>query len=265
MWIVFFLLILLVLKHRFLWAPRKMFLNKKSSPVFFSHRGITKKFPENTIEAFIDAIKNGYDAVEMDLVRTGDNELVCSHNYDLEIETDGEGSFKNKSLKDLKKIKTGVYTDHKNTKSIPNFKELMSAIPNNIFLNIELKTEAWYDLKSVRILDRYRKEGWLKRNYLVSSFNPLLVFYIRYFTKLDRVAFLVMYRDWLWLVNWIHPDALHPSAELLNEEIINFCKKKKIAINTWTVNNLSAIKHCLKLKVDGIITDIDKPLLFKDL
>ena len=105
----------------------------------------------------------------------------------------------------------------------------------------------------------------VKKNYIVSTFNPFMVFYIRYFTGLSRVGFLVMYRDWLWLANWVHPDALHPSAELLSEELISSCKRRRVAINTWTVNNFSALNTCLKLEINGIITDVDKPMLIKDL
>ena len=67
------------------------------------------------------------------------------------------------------------------------------------------------------------------------------------------------------MTNYIHPDALHPSADLLDTGLIKACKKRRIKINTWTVNNRKALNHCLKLEIDGIITDLDKPLLNNEL
>ena len=259
------ILLILIIRHRFFWIGRNVHECDKGEKVLFAHRGITNNYPENTIKAFLDAVKNGYSAIEVDLVRTKDNELVCSHNFDLETETSGVGDFKSYKLEDLGSLKTGVNTHQENQQAISTFKNLLEKIPDDVYLNIELKSEGWSDLKSAIILDRYRKEGLLKKNYIVSTFNPFMVFYIRYFTGLSRVGFLVMYRDWLWLANWVHPDALHPSAELLSEELISSCKRRRLAINTWTVNNFSALKTCLKLEINGIITDVDKPMLIKDL
>ena len=261
----FFILLVFFVKHRFYWKARKISKKNEDKKVFFSHRGKTTVFPENTLNAFLDAVNSGYEAVEVDLVRTKDNELVCSHNLDLETETNGFGYFKNYTLDELKDIKTGINSHPEKQQTITDFKTLLGAVPDGIYLNIELKTEKWFDLKPAVILNRYRKEGLLKRKYIVSTFNPFVVFYIRFFTGLKRIAFLVMYRDWLWLINWIHPDALHPSAELLDRNLINCCKRKNLTINTWTVNNFAAIKSCLNFDIDGIITDTDKPLLIKDL
>ncbi len=230
-----------------------------------SHRGVVDRFPENTVEAFLEAVENGFTALELDVVASKDAELVCSHNLDLETETDGKGYFKSKSLSELVKIKTGVFTHKKILKNLSSLKEVLEKVPKSIFLNIEIKTGSIFDINSVMILEKYRKEGLLNRKYIVSTFNPFAVFFIRYFTGLRRVGFLVLYRDWLWMINYIHPDALHPSADLLDIGLIETCKKRNVKVNTWTVNNEAALKLCLKFGVDGIITDLNKPLLLQEL
>ena len=230
-----------------------------------SHRGLTDRFPENTESSFLDAIEKGFKAIELDVVLSNDNELVCSHNFDLDTETEAEGLFKDKELKDLVKINTGMnYGVHKKQK-LTSLKEVFLNLPKDIFLNIEIKSEYLFELKAVKVLNLYRKKGLIRQNYIVSTFNPFQVFYIRYFTGLRRVGFLVMYRSWLWMMNYIHPDALHPSAELLDPELIKNCRDRNIKINTWTVNNRAAIEYCLNLELNGIITDSDKPLLNEDL
>jgi glycerophosphoryl diester phosphodiesterase len=226
---------------------------------------LTKSSPENTQSSFLDAIENGYKAIELDVVLSKDNELLCSHNFDLDTETEAVGLYKDKYLKDLVKINTGVYSNLDKKEKLVSLKEVFLNLPKEIFLNIEIKSEHLFELKAVKVLDSYRKQGLIRQDYIVSTFNPFQVFYIRHFTGLRRVGFLVMYRSWLWMTNYIHPDALHPSAELLDTGLIKTCRERNIKINTWTVNNKAAINHCLDLEINGIITDIDKPLLNSEL
>ena len=41
-----------------------------------AHRGVSAECPENTMPAFITAIEQGYDAIEIDLMATKDQKLV---------------------------------------------------------------------------------------------------------------------------------------------------------------------------------------------
>ena len=59
-------------------------------------------------------------------------------------------------------------------------------------------------------------------------------------------------------MNLCHPDSLHLRADFLDKEIISLCKQKELTINTWTVNSIPGIDYCKNLKVDGIITDLEK-------
>ena len=213
MWITI-ILILCFIKYRFFWSSRYLKDKNKKGILFISHRGLTKRSPENTQSSFLDAIENGFKAIELDVVLSEDNELVCSHNFDLDTETEAIGLFKDKKLKDLVKIKTGVNSDLDKMEKLTPLKEVFLNLNKDIFLNIEIKSEYLLELKAVKVLNSYRKQGLIRQNYIISTFNPFQVFYIRYFTGLRRVGFLVMYRSWLWMTNYIHTDALHPSAEL---------------------------------------------------
>ena len=43
------------------------------------HRGARGLFPENTVAAFIEAVKMGVDTLELDVVISADNKVVVSH------------------------------------------------------------------------------------------------------------------------------------------------------------------------------------------
>ncbi len=68
------------------------------------HRGCRGLFPENTIPAFEYAVELGVDAIELDVVITGDSKVLVSHEpwfshqyclgpFGVEITEDNEKSF----------------------------------------------------------------------------------------------------------------------------------------------------------------------------
>jgi len=103
--LVFFLFIGIVLNHLYLWKPRDMSLFYNGNrPLWFAHRGASSTAPENTISAFTQAVKNGMPALEIDVVRTSDGVLLCSHNFDLEWKTDSNGYIDEMSYNEIKRF-----------------------------------------------------------------------------------------------------------------------------------------------------------------
>ena len=55
------------------------------------HRGARAYEPENTLSSFKKAVEMGVDAVELDVRKTKDGQLVVIHDADLKKTTDGKG------------------------------------------------------------------------------------------------------------------------------------------------------------------------------
>jgi len=73
-----------------------------------AHRGLKTNSPENTISSYKEAIDAGFDALELDILQTKDGELICSHNFDLERESNGIGWAQHTNYNKLKNILTFV-------------------------------------------------------------------------------------------------------------------------------------------------------------
>ena len=112
-----------------------------------------------------------------------------------------------------------------------------------------------FDFSTVSKINNIIKKTKKDHNILISSFNPFIVFYARWFLTNIRTAFLVETLDMIKWVHFSHPDCLHPRYDLLSDYLINKCKKRKLSINTWTVNSKNSIELCRTLDLDGIITD----------
>ena len=156
--ILFSALILLLVRQRFFWIARSRKLSSNNSPIIMAHRGITVKSPENTISSYKEAIEAGFNALELDILQTKDEELICSHNFDLERESNGVGWAQHTEYNKLKEIRTGVYTHAHNTQPIPRLENVLDTIPKNIFLNIEIKTHSVFDLSASKTFSKLFKK-----------------------------------------------------------------------------------------------------------
>ena len=73
----------MILHHRYYWSVNDRDKHHDINPIYYSHRGLKINSPENTIGAFKDALDAGFNWIELDIISTRDNKIICSHNFDL--------------------------------------------------------------------------------------------------------------------------------------------------------------------------------------
>lgn len=251
---LFSFLLFLVIRHRFFWSGKKYTILNSEKTTFISHRGYKKKYPENTIRSIESAKKKGFQWVEIDLVSTSDNIVICSHNLDLETETNGAGYIHDMLYEKIKSLHTGVYSHPQEIQRIPTLLNVFSKFTNEMKYNLEIKTRSTFDLRTVRETIRLIKKMEIL-NCMVSSFNPVVILYLKLFHKKVNTALLLESVKYLWLVNWLHPDFLNIRADMISNVIVRHSKNHGYGLIAWTVNSEMGIHFCLEKKLSGIITD----------
>ena len=131
----------------------KNFLNPL--PRVVAHRGDSINYPENTLPAFLSAVKMNIDVVETDVHLTKDGVLVIWHDPTLERNTNGSGTIESHTLEELKKLDAGYTFTKDGGKTFPfrgkgvqicTLSEALEACPEQRF-NIDLKS------KEIEIVD----------------------------------------------------------------------------------------------------------------
>ena len=253
--LVFFLFIGVVLNHLFLWKPHNMTsFYDGNNPLWFAHRGASNVAPENTISAFNKAVKNGASGLEIDVISTLDGVLLCSHNFDLERETDCGGYIDELPYHSIKDANAALHWNSEK-EGLPKLKEVLRIVPKHVRLNIEIKSRSFYDISAARdVVELVKGENFINRT-IISSFNPFVIWYVKWINPQVLTGFLYNNLDYFFMINVVHPDCLHTTAELVSEGLMKFAKERGLALNAWTVNTKPAIDWLIDLKVDGIITD----------
>ncbi len=101
-----------------------------------AHRGLTtKNIKENTIEAFLNAIENNYDGIELDIRLTKDKKVVVLHDKFINRTSDGSGNINNLTYKEVLKYNFGTKTIKS---KIPLLSNVIKKINHKIII-IELK------------------------------------------------------------------------------------------------------------------------------
>ncbi|MFQ3288353.1 MAG: glycerophosphoryl diester phosphodiesterase, partial [Alteromonadaceae bacterium] len=99
-----------------------------------AHRGASGEYPENTLLAFSEAIKQLADGIELDIQYHYSNNFVLLHDNDLQKTTNGKGSVNDYSLGDLQQLDAGL------GEFIPTLHQALELINGDCFVNIEVKT-----------------------------------------------------------------------------------------------------------------------------
>ena len=258
--VIIIIIIVLSVWYLVKWTATDLDYIYKGKIIYFGHRGERCAAPENTITSYLSAVEKGLAAIELDVRIAKDDKLVCSHNIDLERETLGIGFIDELTYAELQSIKAGKDFPEKDQGRIPLLEEVLKTLSTDILLNIEIKSDYLTDIRAAKVLANMIKQDKIKHKILVSSFNPVVVRYIKLYCKNVPTGYIYEHAKHFKGVFIAKPDCLHPAAEFIDDELIEFCRKHKMHINTWTVNNVYARNWLIEKRVTGIITDNPKLL-----
>jgi glycerophosphoryl diester phosphodiesterase len=108
--------------------------------IVIAHRGDHTIYPENTIQAYEQAIKNGADYIEIDLRTTADGRFVSLHDASVNRMTDGKGQIKDLTLEQIENLKVSVKSKPDTALyRIPTFEQILKLCRDKIYIYIDFK------------------------------------------------------------------------------------------------------------------------------
>jgi len=254
------------------------------------HRGARGHYPENTVRGFLEALRFGVNTIELDVVITGDqqvlvsheawmNDLICSLPDGAPIKA-GNGQDYNLYKMPYSEIKQFDCGKRGNPEfpfqhPLPAYKPLLSEVFIDVekeisqkklfpvIYNIELKTEVdilfnpdppiFADLVYREII-KYLPIDRVN----IQSFDNRLLKEMRKMDEKMSLGLLVENNNGpdvnLQQLGFI-PDTYNPEFILVDENLVNVVHSQGMKLVPWTVNEISDMKRLLKWGVDGIITD----------
>lgn len=250
-----------LLDSKFLKA--KQFKKQINYPVLQSHRGFWKDgATENTIEAFEESYRFGYQMVEFDVRLSKDKVPFLHHDRNLSRITMDPRNIESVDSHDLEDMGLSSFESVLKSKNIPEF------------LNVEIKSSSLLDfeleIELIRLVRKFRCEERI----LFSTFNPLSCLYLSQNQSLSPVALLVCevpeqgnpyWAQKSWALRLAQPHLLHLGFHKLTKERMKAFEAAQVPVNVWTVNELSKAQELFEIGASSIITDsiLPKDLVFR--
>ena len=255
------------------------------------HRGMRGLFPENSILGFLKALELGVNTLELDIVMSGDTQLVVSHEpfissaicqypggRQIPKETEKELNMYHMTYNEIKAFDCGSLLNQdfllqeKSRVSKPLLTEVLDTVEQVatakgqlIHYNIELKSELasegiYHPEVAVFCQAAYQvvndQVDW--RRITIQSFDFRI---LRYFNKhYPEVQLALLIENELsWELNidslGFKPEIYSCDYALLSAETISELQEINMKVIPWTVNDSIDMRQLIHWGVNGLITD----------
>ncbi|MBS7624065.1 glycerophosphodiester phosphodiesterase [Candidatus Bathyarchaeota archaeon] len=217
------------------------------------HRGAKAYEPENTIRSFKRALELGVNAIELDVRKTKDNELVVIHDAEVDRTTNGKGLVSELTLKEIKELST------EKGEKIPTLEEALEFLDRKVKILIELKEVGIED----KVLELVKKKG-LEDNVIIISFYEEALRKIRDLNdKVETGLIYVKHKDPVGAALSLRAQYLFPMYKFAHTSLIKKAHEKGLKVVVWTINAQEEAIEYAKKGVDGIASD--RPDILRDI
>ena len=215
------------------------------------HRGASGYAPENTLEAFELAIRQGVSMIELDVHRCATGELVVIHDDRVDRTTDGNGLVAEMTLEELKKLNAG------NGNQVPTLEEVFEAVARRVKINIEIKGQQVAS-RLANMLSKYMFEKeWNPNYFIVSSFDHAQL--KQFHALLPRIRTGILFEsfplDYQRLLQEIKPFSIHIPANICTIDWVHTIHKAGLEAWVYTVNEPLIFEKLQAMGVDAVFTN----------
>jgi len=209
------------------------------------HRGARAYEPENTLRSFKKALEIGVDAVELDVRKTKDNQLVVIHDADVKKTTNGKGLVSELTLKQIKEFST------EKGEKIPTLKEALDFLDKKVKILIELKEEGVEE----KVLSAVRENG-LQKNVIIVSFIEGALRKVRELDKeVETGLIYAKHKNPVKSALDLKAGYLLPLYRFTHTANVQKAHENGLKVIVWTVNKPEEVVEYVKKGVDGIASD----------
>lgn len=243
-------------------AVARLLVPGRTPPLLVAHRGLSARYPENTLAAFRAAADEGARMLELDVGLTADGQVVVLHDETLDRTTDGSGSLSASPLAEITGLDAGSwFAPEFAGEPLPTLAQVLDELGSRIAINVEIKPEAVRSTAEggieEQVVAMVRERG-LGSRVVFSSFEPAAVGRIERMAPELHTALLYHHEmpfDPVELLALYGVDGLHMNRRHVTPEIVEKVHESGRYVGAYTANARKELFPLLWAGVDAIFTD----------
>jgi glycerophosphoryl diester phosphodiesterase len=212
------------------WRPRldDTFAWEGDTVLLFAHRGVCVSVPENSEASLSEALRLGFQAVEIDVRKTRDNELVLFHDPTATKMLGLKGALSDWTLEQVRGCKL-LFAGQETTNSVPTLREIFQKYGHRLRFYLDMKNRGLRDAdRIVALIDEFQ----LHDRTILASVNPLFVAYVEHHypkvnTALERFDYFQVWLYRLTPSRW-KPDFPSGLARKVTPGHIEWLRREKL-------------------------------------
>ncbi len=241
-------------------SPTAAELVRGSQLLVIAHRGLSSRFPENTLPAFTEAVKHGPDFVELDYRHSADGKPIVIHDAKLDRTTNSVSAFGAKeivigakSAAELRPLDAGTWFDAKFAGTrLPTLEESLDAILPGACCMVERKDGDVHTLIDVLLKKQVSKRCIVQAFdwQFIDDFRkvaPHIVTGLLGKDALDAAKIAKAREIGSEVVGWRHTD--------LNAESIAAAHAAGLKVWSYTIDKPDEARQLVAAGLDGLITN----------
>ncbi len=240
-----------------------MNIHNLSPPLYIAHRGLSARFPENTLAAFNAAADAGAHMIELDVSLSKDRQMVVIHDDTVDRTTNGSGRVRALTMDKLSRLDAGSWFDSRfSGERPPTLAQVLDTVRGRLLVNIEIKPEAFEPNGPE---DAIEQQVWqlvqdkeMADDVLVSSFEWRVLENLRRLAPTITIGLLSDKPADGHLFDWIEKTGAfswHPDYRVLTAEQVTAAHQVGVKVFPYAVGGHIDTRKMLAMGVDGTIQD----------
>jgi glycerophosphoryl diester phosphodiesterase len=207
-----------------------------------AHRGDARRYSENTLEAFQDAIKSGAEFIECDVQETSDGNFIIHHDDSI-----NDRKIIQMTLQDILQLRLadGLH--------IPTLQQLLTLC--------EGKTGVFLELKRLRSLNRLARiiKNYVfppDKFYIISFDSETLIDVSKILPNIKRgILVTAIDFDITAIIKRTGAEFVGMECRQLSADFTKQASEASARVFVWNIPDKQALKHALSFNIAGVIVD----------
>jgi glycerophosphoryl diester phosphodiesterase len=213
-----------------------------AAPLVVAHRGAWGLAPQNSLAAFEEAVQLGCDAIELDVRRTLDGQVVVVHDA-------------RAGVRPIAKLTHRQVQSRPRHRHLPALGEVLELVAGRIGVDIELKEDGYVEQAMAIVKRRLAPE-----QYVVTAFRDSVLLTVKRTAPAARTGLLLTPNRQLGQlprrVADTKVDFVAPHARLARAGLLGWATARELPCWVWTVNDRRALRLLGRdPRVAAVITD----------